>query len=192
MVIEDVYKTRSIYLTLYQILDSYKKEMSELDSTQKQDSESDSEKNKPLRKNLGAMKYLQGIFAGELVVPVRKKISDEYVSNFFFYEILNIHPNFEKAHVSATELQPYLFGIRDKCKSSYNFETLKKCFVGYQENGASEVKMQVLDRESGTRDYFEAGWMSFDFTYVDLDMKFILNKISQELLRYMRQKEECL
>ena len=152
---------KDTYLTLYGILDEH---------VEKND-----------KANVGALKHLNGIFVKELIIPVRKKTPYDYIRNFFFFEIMEIHENFLEHHISSKELPSYIFKTKKGKRGSFNFNCIEKCFDGYQEDSETNVKVFQKDCADKTKSSFEE-----TFDYVFLNMTYILDKISENLLKYMR------
>lgn len=168
-------RIKNIYFTLYQILDTYKVE------------------NK--RGNVGAMKHIDGIFASDMVIPVRKKIAENHVRNYFFYEIMDIHPNYQKDKISGIELQSYILGKKKHCKAAYYLDNLKECYWNDALQGETPIyiqikeseKKQINDGEKQKESESDGIWITDSFQEVDLNMTYILERIEKDLLKSMRR-----
>lgn len=149
---------KNTYLSLYEILDAFQEE------------------NK--RSNVGAMKHVKGIFVAELIIPTRKRLAYNYITNFFFYEILEMHENFIRDKISARELPSYILGLKSKCNCSYYFDKLEKCYLSDSESEESVVKVYLKDEHEPIEE---------KFVHVNLDMLYILEITSKALIKYMRR-----
>ena len=177
---------KNTYLTLYGIIDKYKKE------------------NK--KANAGALKHVNGIFASDLMIPVRKKMDPEYLSKFFFYEIMEIRVRFAQDRILTTELPAYILGLREKAKNGYYFDKLTKCYLSPLENGEATVDVFwhgkteeaviMLDEMAEAEEKLQsekkkAGYVydciTLPFQYVQLDSMFVLNQIADKMLKSARK-----
>ena len=122
------------------------------------------------------MKHLNGIYTSELIIPVRKKTAFDYIRNFFFFEILEIHENFIGQKISSRILSTYIFDTKRGLKGSFNFNCLLQCFAGWMPDGETKVSVHLKDDTT-----FDD---TFDFVY--LDMEYVLDKVAANLLKYMR------
>ena len=168
---------KNTYLTLYEIVEKYQK------------------KNESA--NVGAMKHVKGSYAAEMIVPVRKKTGYQYISRYFFYEILGIHENFIKDHVNSKELPTYILGKVGSTNYRYVFDKLEKCY--HSDSEYKEVPLTVLVKEKkknndggdrqGEKVSEERKCWEEELTYtiVNLNRTYILELISQALIKSMRE-----
>ena len=154
------------YLTLNEIIERYKV----YEKTKK-------------KKNKRAMHYIDGLFSNQLVIPVRKKISRDYINHFFFFDILEINGNFAQRRLSSNELMYHLLGYRDKCNYALNLQNLRKCYLDEGDDAAS---VTVIFPEKRDDDHTIAQ-EELEYCPVLINQEFVLDCIFKHLMKILRK-----
>lgn len=174
-----------VYLTLSEIIERYK-------------IQEDSDKADKDKKNSRAMHHMKGLFTGKLVVPVRAKISKDYINNFMFFDVLGVHKGFAKQRLHTRELQDYLFGYREKCKYTINLDGLRNCFLEEGEEiweacltlPEKIAVDDVCEPEMDEKGKKKRSWMyrteTLEFSPVVLNKDYVLEAIAKSLLKSIR------
>lgn len=148
-------------------------------------------------KNKRAMRYMKDLFTVQLVIPVRKKISKNYVNNFFFFNILGISENFAKRRLSVNELVSYLLKYREKCNYAINLDNLINCYSEeddeYDDYEPIEVKIFtgniVISSEEIPKESEDIALLEDETLYIErvgLDKEYVLTKIVYYLIKTIR------
>ena len=174
-----------VYLTLNEIIERYK-------------IREDSDKAGKDKKNLRAMHHMKDLFTGKLVVPVRARISRDYINHFMFFDVLGVHEGFAKQKLHTRELQDYLFGYRKKCNYAINLDGLRNCFLEEGEElweacltlpGKIAID-DVCEPKADEKGKKKKRWMytteTLEYAPVVLDKDYVLEAIAECLLKNIR------